>query len=394
MSKDKYTKESLGYLFEGTVDFPEDGQYHFEYFLRNMPKYLGALLNNNDFMKSLDPIADALLSVPNGKIIFSGCGTSFHAALVAKSIFESIAGLPVITIDPFSIVNYPSPWITKDSILLILSHSGRSKIVADAVELVQSKGGKVIGMTGLLDSPLGQNSDLTIITPGGRESSLPKTKSYLVALMTLYVLALKVAKKNGFKSKEELQKIEEEIYSVPKMIESVTSSMDEQLKKLGQKWGGKKVDYYIVGSGPNYATAQEVALKFKETNFEITEGEDIEEMAHGPIIVLDDDSVLIAIAPPGVAGKRAVDIVKAANVTGASTLVLSTKGAEVCQEASECLIFPDEVSELISPLVYVMPLYFLTLYLALAKGVSPDLCRTDDPKYAKVLKLVFPPGAH
>ena len=394
MSKDKYTEESLGYLFEGTTDFPEDGQYHMEYYLRNIPKYLNSILNNSDFVESLDSIAEAFLSVPGGNFVFSGCGTSFHAVLVAKYIFESITGLPIIAIDPFSIVNYPSPWIKSDTILLILSHSGRSKIVAQATELAKSKGAKVIGMTGLLDSPLAQNSNMSIITPGGRESCLPKTKSYLCALMSLYLLALKVAKKNGFKSHEEIQKLEEEIYAVPKIIESVSFSMDEKIKKLAQEWGGKKGAYYFIGSGPNYATAQEVALKFKETNFEIAEGEDIEEMAHGPIVLLDSDSVLITIAPDGPAEKRAIDIVKAANIVGASTLVLSTRKSKVCNEASDYLIFPDEVSEIISPLVYVVPLYFLTYYIALAKKVNPDFCRTDIPKYAKCLKLVFPKGSH
>jgi len=325
MSKDKYTEESLGYLFEGTVDFPENGQYHMEYYLKNIPKYLDGILSNSDFSKSLDTIAEAFLSTPGGNFVFSGCGTSFHAVLVAKYIFESITGLPIIAIDPFSIVNYPSPWIKSDTVLLILSHSGRSKIVTQATELAKSKGAKVIGMTGLLDSPLAQNSNMSIITPGGRESCLPKTKSYLCALMSLYLLALKVAKKNSFKSHEEIQKLEEEINAVPKIIKSVSSSMDEKIKKLAQEWGGKKGAYYFIGSGPNYATAQEVALKFKETNFEIAEGEDIEEMAHGPIVLLDSNSVLITIAPDGPAEKRAMDIVKAANIVRASTLVLSTR---------------------------------------------------------------------
>jgi len=396
MSDDKYKKELLGYLFEGTTDFPEGEQYHMEYYIKKIPDYIRDFIDSKYLLKQLVDVAELFLHEKSSNIIISGCGTSYHLAIVAKYIFEVVLGLKVINIDPFSIVNYTSPLINKDAIMMIFSHSGRSSIAVEAAKLGKNKCSKVISMTGIQGSPLSLNSDISIVTPGGRESSLPKTKSYVCALTTLYLLAIEIAKKSGFGKNEKIQQIEEELITIPEILRSVLSSMNGKIKNLAEKWGiGKK--YFFIGSGPNYATAQEAALKFKETNYEVAEGEDIEEMAHGPLSQLDDTSVLISIipdAPDGPVEKRAMDLVKAANAIGVETLVLSNKKSSVLKEAKESLILSDGISELMSPLVYIVPLYLMTYHIAIVKGTNPDLARTDIPEYAESLKYLFPIGTH
>lgn len=393
MAEDKYRGEALGYLFEGTEDYPPDSQSHMEYYLRNIPRYLKNILGDKQLSDSLDRISDVIADNPKSSLIFTGCGTSFHAVSVAKYVFEAITGRAICTVYPSEIVKYHSPWVGKEAIVLVLSHSGRARIAVESVEFAKSKGAKTIALTGLADSPLAAASDYSIITPGGRESSLPKTKSYLCALMTLYLLALRVAKKVKFWTAEQLGQLEGEVRAVPEIIRKGTAEMEGKVKELSYRWAGKK-SYYFVGSYYNYPTVQEAALKYKETNYETAEGEDMEEMAHGPLAQLGDNSVLVIVAPDTTLQDRALTLIRASKAVNIETLVLTSRKTGLCEEASECLVFPDGTSELTSPMVYIVPLYFMTYYTALAKNANPDLCRTDVPEYARSLQLLFPPGFH
>ena len=211
--------------------------------------------------------------------------------------------------------------------------------------------------------------------------------------MTLYLLALRVAKKVKFRTAEQIRQLEEEVHSVPEIIRKSNAEMEAKIKELAYRWGGKK-NYYFVGSYYNYPTVQEAALKYKETNYEIAEGEDIEEMAHGPLAQLGSNSVLVVVAPDTTLQDRALTLIKASKAVNVETLVLTSSKTRLCEEATECLVFPDEISEVTSPMVYIVPLYFMTYYTALAKNANPDLCRTDVPEYAKSLQLLFPPGFH
>lgn len=393
MAGDKYRKQEVGYLFEETGDVPGDVKFHMEYYLNNIPNYLRGILNDVNFGKEIDKVANFIASHSGTDLVFSGSGTSFHLALAAKSAFESISGLPVLAIDPFSISYYSSPVIKSGSILMILSHSGRNKIATEAAIRFRDAGGSVIAMTSIPSSQLARVSGLELLVPGGRESSLPKTKSYLCALLVINLLSIKLARLNGYKSIQELNKLEDDLWKIPGIIENTTSNLKEKIKNLAYEWAGKK-EYFFIGSGPNYVTAVEIALKFKETNYEGAEGEDIEEEAHGPYLEMEKDSVLVAIAPKGPSEQRALDLVKAANLIGATTLTVAYDKSMVCGESKECFRVEGEISEIFTPMTYVMPLLFLNYYIAIAKGINPDLARNDVPEYSKSTTIVFPPGSH
>ena len=147
-----------------------------EYYLRNIPKYLSNILSDAQLSDILDRISDVISGNPRSNLIFTGCGTSFHAVSVAKYVFEGITGLAVCTVYPSDIVGYHSPWVGEDTIMLVLSHSGRARIAVESVQFAKSKGAKTIALTGLADSPLAVESDYAIITPGGGNPPCQKRK--------------------------------------------------------------------------------------------------------------------------------------------------------------------------------------------------------------------------
>lgn len=240
MAEDKYRKQEVGYLFDETGDLPEDVKFHMEYYLNNIPNYLRGILSDVNFGKEIDEVANFIASHSGTDLVFSGSGTSFHLALAAKSVFESISGLPVSVIDPFSISYYSSPVIKSGSILMILSHSGRNKIATEAAIRFRDAGGSVVAMTSIPSSPLARVSGLKLLVPGGRESSLPKTKSYLCALLVLNLLSIKLARLNGYKSIQELNKLENDLRKVPGIIENTTSNLKEKIRNLAYEWAGEK----------------------------------------------------------------------------------------------------------------------------------------------------------
>lgn len=155
---------------------------------------------------------------------------------------------------------------------------------------------------------------------------------------------------------------------------------EAQVKGLAHALVGKAGSVFI-GGGPNAATAHEVALKMKETNYTPCEGVHVEQFLHGPIAGLSDEMAVWVIAPPGPSYARCLDVAKAAQAIGAATVALVQEGDQELSRTATHVMHLPAVLEALSPLLYVIPLQWFSYYLALAKGTNPDTFHLDDPRH-------------
>ncbi|HHY47988.1 MAG TPA: SIS domain-containing protein [Firmicutes bacterium] len=394
MAREDYSQGPMARLFEGAEKTSFGEGYNMGFLIRGIPDYLRNLASDEAFRRTCANVAKHLAGGDVNRVVVTGCGTSFHAALGLLDAIRQFTQIPGTAITPFEIVNYPASDLSRGTCVLSFSHSGRAKISVDATRTAKSRGCSTVAFTSLPGSPLERESDFSVVIPGGREPALPKTKSYVCALWTIYRLVIDISRAMKTLDESELKAREADIASAADEADRVILAMDAAMAELAKELSNCR-EVIFIGAGPNYPTAMEAALKFQETNYTTSQGEELEEMAHGPLAELDEASVLAIIAPKGPSVDRAIDLAKAAKLTGARVVAFTTDDkSELAKVAQYSYALEEHICETFSPLLYILPLYLWNYHLALVKGTNPDLCRCDEPKYKEVMDIVFPPGTH
>jgi glucosamine--fructose-6-phosphate aminotransferase (isomerizing) len=152
------------------------------------------------------------------------------------------------------------------------------------------------------------------------------------------------------------------------------------VQEIARALAGKEFIVFV-GGGPNAATAYEVALKMKETNYTPCEGFQVEQFLHGPLAGLGERMAVWAIAPPGPSYQRCQEVLRAANAIGATTIALTEEGDQSLARTATHAIGLPRLAEALTPLIYVIPLQLFCYHLALAKGANPDTFHLDDPRH-------------
>jgi glutamine---fructose-6-phosphate transaminase (isomerizing) len=206
-----------------------------------------------------------------------------------------------------------------------------------------------------------------------KDVSWAHTVSYSAALAGFLRLALQLsAARSDLGLAVELQR-------VPGAVTAYTRDQG-QIRGLAQRFLERR-RVFVAGSGINLATALEGALKMRETNYAHADGIGVEYFLHGPVSSLDDASLLVAIAPPGDARDRAIEVLAAARTIGAATLALGEAGDQELDAVSDAMIELPPLSELLTPLLYVVPLQLIAYWQSVELSVNPDLIRRDQQPY-------------
>ena len=163
----------------------------------------------------------------------------------------------------------------------------------------------------------------------------------------------------------------------------------ESWEDLAQKFGGRR-RYWVVGAGPNTATALEAALKLNEAAWIPALGFNAEQFLHGPWAALEPEDALLLIAPPGPTHARCLDVARVASAIGAAVVALVAEDdREIGALAAETIALP-EVPELLSPIAAIVPLQLLTYHLAVQAGANPDTVRAEQPAHGRARAAVAP----
>lgn len=294
------------------------------------------------------------------KICFVACGTSYHASLVGKYLFETMVGLPTDTILA-SEFEYSSRALNKDTLVILISQSGETADTLKALKIAK-KTSHTLAIVNVLGSTVTREAKHILYTRAGPEIGVAATKTYVSQLTAIYLLAILMS------GQEKLLKTLEK---VPGFMEEALET-EEQIKKIARKYKDT-TDFFFIGRGFSYPTALEGALKLKEITYIHGEGYAAGELKHGPLALIAPDVPVVAVTPPGHSHNKTLSNMEEVKARGAKVIALGSIDNQVLKSESEEFIgFSSEINEMFSPLPYVIPLQLLAYYISVYRNIDPD----------------------
>ena len=306
------------------------------------------------------------------KVYIVACGTAYYAGVVGKYAIEKLARIPV-EVDIASEFKYRDPIIDENSLMIIVSQSGETADTLSALRLAKEKGARVIAVTNVVGSTASREADDILYTLAGPEIAVASTKAYLTQLTAMYIIALFFAEQKGTVSTEKLEEIKTEMLNLPDKVETALSCKEE-VKALAEATKNEK-DMFFLGRGVDYAVALEGALKLKEISYIHAEAYAAGELKHGPIALIEDGTVVIALGTQEELFDKMVSNVQEVVSRGAKVYAVAQMGHEEVKKTADSVVYVPKVMDLLAPIVAVIPLQLFSYYMAIAKG-----CDVDKPR--------------
>jgi glutamine---fructose-6-phosphate transaminase (isomerizing) len=316
-------------------------------------------------------------------LLFTGNGTAFYASLMGSQVL-SLLDVPWKAVQSFELASYER--IPNTATLVGVSHSGITKNTVDALRIAKKKGAYVIALTHFKDRPISVVADGTMVIGDSPDKSRCHTKTYVDSAAACFSFSLMRAGASSAETKDLATEFHNRL--LPKLEDTIRQT-ERSARKAAEEISDSVKRIFIVGSGPNTVTANEAALKIRESSFLPAVGMALEEVLHGSWMPFDSSTLVIAIVPSGPAVERGKDLVTASRIVGAKTLVVSDSDFD-----ADYLIKVPKTLEYLSPFVSIIPMYFFSYFLSVKLGNNPDYLRYLEPKYWQARSVVFPPGTH
>lgn len=306
------------------------------------------------------------------RVYIIGCGTSYHAGLIAKNLIEAWARIPT-EVEVASEFRYRNPIITPTTLVVAVSQSGETADTLAAIRDARIKGAKVFGITNVIGSPVARESDGVIYTKANKEIAVASTKSFTGQVVSLTLLALVLGRVKGKLNLAQTRMFFAELADTAAQIEDIlhdTSAIEEAAKYFE----GHDSTLYI-GRGLGEATCYEGALKLKEISYIHAEAYAAGEMKHGPIALLDDGFPIVAVATKSPTYDKTVSNLEESKARGASIIAIATEGDTDITKVADHVIYIPKVRDAFMPITASVPLQLLARAVAVARG-----CDVDQPR--------------
>lgn len=303
------------------------------------------------------------------RVVITACGTAYHAGVVAKYAFEKIARLKV-DVDVASEFRYRDPILEKDDIFIVISQSGETADTLSALRLAKNHGLKVIAITNCVGSTVSREADDVIYTLAGPEIAVASTKAYTTQVLCLFLLAIKAGKLKGTLSDEEATKLLAELETIPEKIQEILDNKEVIQKFASRQYNKDKIFY--IGRQFDSATSLESALKLKEVSYMHSEAFAAGELKHGPIALIDPQTLVVAIASkPDLYDKIGSNMVEVKS-RGASVLVITQDDSGAFDGKADEIVKIPACSETLASLLTVIPAQLFAYYCSILRGNNPD----------------------
>jgi len=303
------------------------------------------------------------------RITLIACGTSYHAALVGKFLFEEFCRIPV-EVDIGSEFRYRNPLIGEDTLLIAISQSGETADTLAGLREGKRKGAMTLAICNVVESTLARDSHYVIYTHAGPEIGVASTKTFITQLVVLFLLALRMGRELGRIGVQEGRALIEELIKIPHRMEETLKS-SKQVVQIAKKYLQAKHFLYL-GRGINYPIALEGALKLKEISYIHAEGYPAGEMKHGPIALIDREMPVVVLAPKNEVYEKILSNIEEVKAREGMVIALaSPSDREIGRRVDDVIYIPDTHPSL-SPLLLTIPLQLLAYYMADFKGTDVD----------------------
>jgi len=324
----------------------------------------GELGISEDILRSIDRVA------------IVACGTSWHAGLVGKFLFEQLARLPV-DVDYGSESRYRDPIIDSRSLTIVITQSGETADTLAALREARDRGAHAIAICNVVGSMVTREAEGTVYTHAGPEIGVASTKAFTSQLIALHLLALHLARLRGTLTPEAAQPHLEALAQLPRLVEE-TLKLNPIIEQLAGRFY-ERSDFLYIGRGINYPIALEGALKLKEISYIHAEGYPAGEMKHGPIALIEENVPVVALAPHDHVFEKMTSNVAEAKARGGAIIAL-TDGepnvlGQMLDRSNDHILTVPNTHPLLTPVLMVVPLQLLAYHIAVRRG-----CDVDQPR--------------
>ena len=345
--------------------------FHMHEAIRAQPEAFVRVLETNE--AGLDDFAARTSSCE--RLFLVGIGTSYNAARIGEHLFREYGGGPdVRAVHAFDFALYGPP-LTPEDCVVAVSHRGSKRYTARALERAREAGCLTALVTGENASVSTRPDAVFETVPQERSSA--HTVSYTGAVAVLAGLAGRL----GYRRTGSVTLDEDVLRNrVPEALGSALGTEGEVDAFAREHVGRRRI--WLAGGGPSAVTAEEVALKIKESSYLQAEGMPTETLLHGPFQCVEAEDLFVLVAPAGAAQGRTLELAELAAEVGAPSFVVDDGSAEPPAGVEGRIVVP-EVPEPFSALSCLVPLQLFAYRLALARGTNPDIFRVDDPRFAR-----------
>lgn len=306
------------------------------------------------------------------RIVILGCGTSWHAGLVAEYLFEEYARIPV-EVEYASEFRYRNPIIRENDVIIAISQSGETADTLAALELAKSKGAKIFGVCNTVGASIPRMTDAGVYIHAGPEIGVASTKAFTGQLSVLTMMALMIAHRKGIIAENEFREILTELALIPQKVQKCLE-LNSKIEAIASKFKDAS-NFLYLGRGNNFPVALEGALKLKEISYIHAEGYPAAEMKHGPIALIDKEMPVVFIAPQDSIYEKIISNIQEVKARAGKVIAIVTEGEKHIKEIADYTIEIPATHAMLTPLLAVIPLQLLSYHIAIMRG-----CDVDKPR--------------
>ncbi|PQZ94391.1 MULTISPECIES: glutamine--fructose-6-phosphate transaminase (isomerizing) [Pseudomonas] len=329
----------------------------------------GRLSQNQVLVNAFGPQAAELFAkVRNVQIV--ACGTSYHAGMVARYWLEELAGIPC-QVEVASEFRYRKVVVQPDTLFVTISQSGETADTLAALRNAKELGFLAsLAICNVSISSLVRESDLTLLTQAGREIGVASTKAFTTQLVGLLLLTLSLGQVRGTLADGVEATLVEELRRLPTRLGEALA-MDSIVEKVAELFADKNHTLFL-GRGAQYPVAMEGSLKLKEISYIHAEAYPAGELKHGPLALVDDDMPVVTVAPNNELLEKLKSNLQEVRARGGQLVVFADEKAGMTNGEGTHVINMPHIHDILSPILYTIPLQLLSYYVAVLKGTDVD----------------------
>src|SRR5277367_2255280 len=318
--------------------------------------------------------AGELCSLQRINIVASG--TSRHAGMAGQFMIQDLANVPV-DVDYASEFEYRNPLICRNELTIVITQSGETADTSAAQREAKAKGSRTIAISNVMDSTIAREADGVLYTHAGPEISIASTKAFTAQMAVLFLFAVYLGQVRSQLTKEEVRGYIRELLELPAKTETVLKSAID-CKVLADQYHQVE-DFLFLGRAIHYPVGMDGALKLKEVSYVHAEGYPTGETKHGPNAMIDENLPVVIIVTrdrndPGsvLRYERNVANIRGFKRQSAQVIAIASEGDEDMRKLADHIIFVPQASELLSPILEIVPLQLFAYYMAIRKGLDVD----------------------
>ena len=307
------------------------------------------------------------------KVCIVACGTAYHVGVVAKYAFERLLKIP-LEVDVASEFRYREPILDENTLVIIISQSGETADTLAALRMAKAKGCRILSIVNVVGSTIANESDDVLYTWAGPEIAVASTKAYSTQLAVIYMIVLYMADQLGSVSQEEMAQYMADLQRLPDLAAECLQDKETIQYFASQYFNAH--DMYFIGRNVDYAASLEASLKLKEISYIHSEAYTAGELKHGPISLIEDGTLVIAIATYEKLFDKMMSNVREVKARGAVVLGITVQDKEeALKQETDFQFCVPKITDFMLPSLSILPLQLFAYYVASMKG-----CDIDKPR--------------